>query len=241
MRTIVLVHGLAGSKNHWNSLLPYLNGFNVINFEIPGHGESESLSFDWNSTVAELKTLLPASGPIIYILHSFAASLIPELIKINKKNDSIILVEGLIHLDDATWTKSNAFLDESLFENWVKKFRKGGRVALKYQLVKSHRKSDIDTWSKGFSKVNKSAIKIFSRKFVERLQNKEITTSLKNFKNNIVFIRGESSNLSKSSLKNLIKSNIAIHTISDSGHFPMIDNPKDVYEVIYKVSEGVFK
>lgn len=240
MRTIVLVHGLAGSKHHWNSLLPYLNGFNVINFEIPGHGESESLSFDWNSAVAELKTLLPSSGPIIYILHSFAASLTPELIKISNKNDRIILVEGIIHIDDAKWTQSNAFLDESVFENWVKKFRKGGRVALKYQLVKSHSKSDIDMWSKGFGKVNKSAIKIFSRKFIERLQSKEITTSLKNFKSNIVFIRGESSNLSKSSLKNLMKSNIAIHTVSDSGHFPMMDNPKEVYEVICKVVEDVF-
>ena len=168
MVTVVLVHGLAGSKNHWNSLLPYLNGLNVVNFEIPGHGESKSLNFDWDSTVAELKTLLPTSGPIIYILHSFAASLTPELIKISNKNDRIILAEGIIHLDDAKWTKSHAFLDESFFENWVKKFRKGGRVALKYQLVKSHSKSDIDMWSKGFSKVNKNAIKIFSRKFVGR-------------------------------------------------------------------------
>ena len=239
MVTVVLVHGLAGSKHHWNSLLPYLNGFNVINFEIPGHGESESLSFDWNSAVAELKTLLPSSGPIIYILHSFAASLTPELIKISNKNDRIILAEGIIHLDDAKWTKSHAFLDESFFENWVKKFRKGGRVALKYQLVKSHSKSDIDMWSKGFSKVNKNAIKIFSRKFVGRLQNREITKSLKNFKSNIVFIRGESSNLSKSSLKNLIKSNIAIHTVSDAGHFPMMDNPKEFYEVICNVLESV--
>ena len=95
-------------------------------------------------------------------------------------------------------------------------------------------------WSKGFSKVNKNAIKIFSRKFVGRLQNREITKSLKNFKSNIVFIRGESSNLSKSSLKNLMKSNIAIHTVSDSGHFPMMDNPKEVYEVICKVVEDVF-
>ena len=54
-----------------------------------------------------------------------------------------------------------------------------------------------------------------------------------------MFIRGESSNLSKSSLKNLIKSNIAIHTVSDAGHFPMMDNPKEFYEVICNVLESV--
>ena len=29
-----------------------------------------------------------------------------------------------------------------------------------------------------------------------------------------------------------MKSNIAIHTVSDSGHFPMMDNPKELYEVL---------
>ena len=51
------------------------------------------------------------------------------------------------------------------------------------------------------------------------------------------YLAGE---LNAVSADHLMKSNIAIHTVSDSGHFPMMDNPKEVYEVICKVVEDVF-
>ncbi len=235
MTSVALVHGLAASKHHWHPLLPYLKDVNVVNFEIPGHGESRSLSFDWESTVSKLHTNIPKSDRVIYVLHSFAASFLPEIIKISKKSDRIIIIEGIMHLDDAKWTKSQAFLDEFMFENWVKKFRIGGRVALKFQLIGRHSKPDIDLWSTGFADVNEDAIKIFSKKFVERLKNMEISTSLMNHHNNITFIRGEKSNLSKSCINTIKKYNIPLKIIANSGHFPMLDNPKDVFKVIQSV------
>ena len=235
MVTVALVHGLAASKHHWHPLLPYLNDVNVVNFEIPGHGESRSQDFDWESTVSKLHTNLPKSDRIIYVLHSFAASFLPEIIQTSKKSDRIIIVEGIIHLDDAKWTQSQAFLDELMFENWVKKFRKGGRVALKFQLIEKHTKSDIDLWSTGFAYVSEDAIKIFAKKFVERLKNMEISTSLMNHHNNITFIRGDKSNLSESCINTIKKNNIPLKIINNSGHFPMLDNPKDVYKVIQSV------
>ncbi len=232
MVTVALVHGLAASKHHWHPLLPYLNDVNVVNFEIPGHGESKSLYFDWESTVSKLSTNIPSSDHVVYVLHSFAASFLPEIIKILKKSDKIIIVEGIIHIDDAKWTQSEAFLDEYKFENWVKKFRIGGRVALKFQLIGKHNKSDIDLWSTGFKDVNEDAIKTFSKKFIERLKNKEIVKSLMDANNNITYIRGKKSNLSESCINTLKKYNIPLEIIDNSGHFPMLDNPKDLYKVI---------
>ena len=235
MVTVALVHGLAASKYHWYPLLPYLNDVNVVNFEIPGHGESRSQNFDWESTVSKLYTNLPKSDCIIYVLHSFAASFLPEIIKKIKKNDRIIIVEGIIDLDDAKWTQSQAFLDDFMFEKWVKKFRIGGRVALKFQLIEKHTKSDIDLWSTGFACMNEGAIKIYSKIFVERLKNMEVKTSLMSHHNNITFIRGEKSNLSESCINTIKKCNIPLKIIKNSGHFPMLDNPKDVYNVIQSV------
>ena len=235
MVTVALVHGLAASKYHWYPLLPYLNDVNVFNFEIPGNGESKTQNFDWESTVSKLYTNLPKSDCIIYVLHSFAASFLPEIIKKIKKNDRIIIVEGIIDLDDAKWTQSQAFLDDFMFENWVKKFRIGGRVALKLQLIEKHTKSDIDLWSTGFACMNEGAIKIYSKIFVERLKNMEIKPSLMSHHNNITFIRGEKSNLSESCINTIKKYNIPLKIIKNSGHFPMLDNPKDVYKVIQSV------
>ena len=65
-----------------------------------------------------------------------------------------------------------------MFENWVKKFRLGARVALKLQLVKKHNKSDIELWSTSFADVDANAIKILSVNFVERLKKLEISDSL---------------------------------------------------------------
>lgn len=232
MATILLVHGLAASKQHWQPLLPYLSELNVINFEIPGHGESTSLQFDWENTVLMLHSILPNSDCVIYVLHSFAASFLPELVKIIKKNDKIILLEGIIHIDDAKWTQSAAFRDPILFENWLKKFKLGGRVALKSQLIRSHDKSDIDLWSTGFAEVNGNAIKTYSRKFVERLKNLEILSTLKNHANLISYVKGSKSNLSSSCLNTIRRCHIPLHTIHDSGHFPMLDNPKELYAII---------
>lgn len=236
MVTVALIHGLAASKLHWEPLLPYLNHFNIVNFEIPGHGGSKSLNFfDWESIVSELHKNVSKSDRVIYVLHSFAAALLPEIIKKSKQCDRIIIIEGIIHLDDAKWTKSLTFLDEFTFENWVKKFKFGARVALKLQLVKKHNKSDIDLWSTSFADVDAHAIRILSRNFVERLRKMEISDSLFSHQKNIVFLKGEKSNLSKSCMNILKKSNVELVNIDNSGHFPMLDNPKDVSKVIESV------
>lgn len=235
MVTVLLVHGLAASKKQWQPLIPYLDDVNVINFELPGHGKTNSMQFDWVNTISALHSLLPKLGNIIYVLHSFAASFLPEIAKIAKKNDKIILLEGIIHIDDAKWTQSSAFHNESLYENWLKKFRLGGRVILKSQLIKKHKKSDIDLWSKGFTEVNGNAIKIYSRKLIERLQTFEISSTLEEYSELIIYIRGEKSNLSHSCIETIKQSRIPLYIINESSHFPMLDNPKDLYEIIKKV------
>ena len=233
MVTVALIHGLAASKLHWEPLLPYLNHFNIVNFEIPGHGGSKSLNFfEWESIVSELHKSLSKSDRVIYVLHSFAVCLLPEIIKKSKQYDRIIIIEGIIHLDDAKWTQSQGFLDDFMFENWVKKFRLGARVALKLQLVKKHNKSDIELWSTSFADVDANAIKILSVNFVERLKKLEISDSLFSHQKNIMFLKGEKSNLSKSCMNIIQKSNVELVTIDNSGHFPMLDNPKDVSKVI---------
>ena len=50
--------------------------------------------------------------------------------------------------------------------------------------------------------------------------------------NNITYIRGKKSTLSESCINTIKKYNIPLEIIDNSGHFPMLDNPKDLYKVI---------
>lgn len=237
MVSIVLVHGLAASRAHWEPLLPYLVEYDCLNFELPGHGLSKALDFNWKNTFSTLASLLPSSGSTIFILHSFAASFLPEIIKLTKRTDRIILLEGIIHIDDSRWTQSLPFDNKYLFENWLKRFKMGRRVALKSQLIKKFDKAHIDQWSKGFTEVNGRALKYYSIQLIGRLNSMEIENALNKNRSLISYVRGEKSTISKSCFKIIKKHMIPLYSVNKSGHFPMIDNPESFYIIIKKIIE----
>ena len=239
MITVVLIHGLAASTDQWRPLLQYLEDVNVLNFEFPGHGQSKSINFDWESTVTELRSQLPKSGCVIYVLHSFAASFLPDIVNLTKRTDRIILLEGIVHVDDAKWTHSVPFRDAALFKNWTKKFKLGRKVALKSQLINYHDKSDVDLWSAGFVEVNPNALKTYSINLINRLRASEVLNTLKNNSDILIYIKGSKSKLSKPCLDAIRECNIRLYTITNAAHFPMLDNPKAVYNIVKSIINEV--
>lgn len=39
---VLLLHGFLGSRNQWDVMLPYFHGYDVLQLELPGHGDSPS-------------------------------------------------------------------------------------------------------------------------------------------------------------------------------------------------------
>lgn len=106
--TIILIHGISGSSSAWEKYVDffYKNKFNVLIFDIRGHGKSlksnkkkyyriENLADDLN----ELIKIENIKNPII-ITHSFATFIILEFIKKfpNIKINKLILISPLYDL-----------------------------------------------------------------------------------------------------------------------------------------------
>lgn len=237
MRTIVFIHGLAASKEMWNPLLPYLWDFDIINYELPGHGESAQTRFTWDDVISDLTSILFGKEGIIYVLHSFAAAYLPELIPVLATNDRVVLVEGVIHIDDAHWTKSFDLNAEKMSHRWIENFRSGRQVILRSQLVNKHSKDQIESWSHGYAQVTSDALLFHIGNFVERLKSQDIINSMCGAASSICFVRGEKSKLSKAN-QNIVKSyGIEVYNIQCSAHFPMLDNPLSLSQVIKKIAK----
>ena len=235
MRTIVLIHGLAASKEIWFPLIPYMNNFHIINYELPGHGDSLNLDFDWQAVINELKFKTKYANETIYILHSFAAGYLPELKSLLKMDDKVFLVEGIIHLDDAHWTKSFNLESTSTPAGWLQKFKKGRTIALKIQLINKHSKENIEIWSSGFNKVRLQALLKNIKNFIKRLRKSEISNCLGEIADVITYVKGDNSNISKSSLDMLRNHGIKVYKVRSSAHFPMLDNPRGLSTIIKNV------
>jgi 2-succinyl-6-hydroxy-2,4-cyclohexadiene-1-carboxylate synthase len=73
-RPLILLHGFAGSSESWSALLPSLTAkFDVICFDLPGHGQSEA------PAAAERNAMERVAGDIIQILDAIGVSVVSLL------------------------------------------------------------------------------------------------------------------------------------------------------------------
>jgi len=222
----VLVHGLGLTAEVWSKLTPLI-GSPVIANDLPGHGKSTLAKYNWVElwkAVAE-PIEFHEWGSTTLILHSFAAALLPEIIEAKVMPARIILLEGVLHSPDTHWTKRVAMMDDEQYENWLISFRSVSEIILRCQLKTKHDKRDIENWSQGFNLVHKDALRMISQNLLLRLKLGEIKDALSRAHFPIIYIKGEQSKFDDDSFKILKERKIQTQQISNSGHFPMIDNP----------------
>ena len=137
--TLLLVHGLGVNSNIWEPLVSSL-GDNVIVVDLPGHGRSKVKVFGWQQIWSNLVNILGAKNSVnsILVLHSYAAALLPEIVQSGLKLKKILLLEGILHIDDLGWSKRMEGIEEDIFSQWLSRFRAVSEMSLKSQLVKKH-------------------------------------------------------------------------------------------------------
>jgi pimeloyl-ACP methyl ester carboxylesterase len=231
--SFLLVHGLGLSSNIWSRLVPLLDG-EVIALDLPGHGASNAINYSWSGiwkSISEVNRYREWSQTIL-VLHSFTASLLPEIIKKRVRPCKVVIIEGILNQHDTTWSDVVATLTDSHFDNWLLRFKDVSEMALKSQLVTRQTKSDIQVWSSSFRIVNGDSLRVMARNLKKRLSSDEIEKSLGNLEFPLIYIRGKKSRLSEIGLSFLQERSVSIIEIANSGHFPMIDNPVDLSVII---------
>lgn len=230
----VFVHGLGLKSNIWDPLIEQSKHLSSICINLLGHDEREHETYSFSDIFQNIVKDLEneKERELIFVLHSFAGALLPELVESELNIRKVIFVEGIIHRDDAVWTNDLPTMDDPELEHWVKRFRIVSEMALKSQLYTSQNLGDIKNWASGFRQISGGVLRNFASILTNRLNSDQIEKSLNFAKFPLEYIRGEKSRLSKTGQQFIIYKEIKLIILSNCGHFPMIDNPADMRSIL---------
>jgi len=222
----VLIHGLGLSPTIWSRLAPLLN-VEVILVELPGHGNSKSNDYSWHGIWQVINEAIGGRdwSDIRLVLHSFTACLLYEIWNAGVCPSKIIIIEGILHPDDVSWSNRITNFDDLEYSNWLTRFRSVADITLRSQLISKHDPNQIQYWSNAFKNVNGDALREMAINLKLRLSSKEILDSFSQISSPILYLRGGRSMLGLAGLELLYSNSISIFKVPNSGHFPMLDNP----------------
>jgi pimeloyl-ACP methyl ester carboxylesterase len=224
---LILLHGLGLSRSIWDKLIPLID-CEVIAKDLPGHGNSNIKKYDWESIWHNAINNMSQTeiNKATVVLHSFSAGVLPEIFNYKERPQKIYLLEGIIHPDDATWTKVIANMNVDEYKLWMPRWRSISNMTLKSQLVRSQLSSDVDKWSSGFKLVEEDALYIMSEQLQSRVHSTDLEFYLSSFERNIIYLQGSKSKIGDSGINFAKRCGCKIEEIQDAGHFPMLDNPE---------------
>ena len=201
--------------------------------DLPGHN-NKRVSNSWESFRKEFSAdvgLVEGHSSKL-VLHSFSCLLLPFFDLDKLENCQIYLIEPPISADDEGWTHKPYSLSGASFNDWYSNFISSGFNTLKYQLVNRPSRESMLLASEGFKLVDAMALRvcfdylhkpIFDKKFFDEIVNRCSVKILFGSRTRLVRSREEATLL-----------NAEIFEIASSAHFPMIDNPRGLANVIYK-------
>lgn len=228
--TYVLVHGLGLSANIWSSLIPFLED-EIVAVDLPGHGNSSSNDISWKGI---WRYVMDAAGSVEWsettiVLHSFAACLIPEICSEPIQPKKIVLIEGILQPCDALWSGSIVHLCDDDFRSWLLRFRSVSEMTLKSQLVTKQPKDKLIEWSNAFRIADGDALRSIAINLNERLNSGLIAKTLNPGQANFTYVKSSRSRLC---IDESTFQGVTFCEIENSGHFPMIDNPVGLANIV---------
>lgn len=228
--TYVLVHGLGLSANIWSSLIPFLDD-EIVAADLPGHGNSTSNDFSWKGL---WRSVVDAAGSVEWsettiVLHSFSACLIPEICSESIRPRKIVFIEGILQPSDAVWSGNLTHLYDDDFQNWLLRFRSVSEMTLKSQLVTNQPKDKLIEWSNAFRIADGDALRGIASNMKDRLSSGLITKTFDRGQAHFTYVKGSRSRLC---IDGSTFKGVTFYEIENSGHFPMIDNPAGLANII---------
>lgn len=237
--TLIFFHGLCGNKSHFDKSFSYLKKFGVLTFDLIGFGMNQKKIIIRKSIIKQQaeyvkKTIFNLkSNELVLVFHSLSTVLIPFILKnntIKKKISKLILIEGDIVKEQLNWVNLLSSMNEKKFNIYIKNFKKNSKMVMLSQL--NNQKNYKDTYSYSFKNFNEILLKKFSRECIKIIHKNKVHLYLKNLKmKKLLIISKKNKNLYNKKTQNLFDQ---IKFINNSGHYPMIDNPSQTYNIIKK-------
>ena len=231
---IMFIHGLGCTKESFDNLWDFSNlfkGFSLLTFDLPGFGNSsrpDDFSYTMEDQAGVCKTLLDRIKPdkVHIVAHSMGGVvglLLAE--KIGERTASFINIEGNLISEDC------GPLSRKPISVSFEEFHELEFDELK-SLVRMSRDESSKLWLLWCEKSDSLAYYKTSRSLIECSKSGNLLKIFEKLKVNKAYIYG-----AKNSEMKIID---RLHTIrkipiSYSGHFCMIDNPKEFYSTIAEV------
>jgi len=235
--SIVFIHGLGCSKDSfrdvWN--FPNFERFSILAFDLIGFGSSSkpigfSYSLENHAEVCKLVIGELNLDKIHLVGHSMGGSIVLLLIgKIPEKVVSFINLEGNLIGEDCGVSRRAVSVPYEEFEKSL------------FDQIKQEIKEAKGGSSKLYKWVCKSAPYAFyysSKSLVEWSDSRKLLDSFLKLKINKVYVYGDKN--SRMPVLRLIKDKVRTIPISNSGHFMMLDNPREFYQKLAEIlSDGI--
>ncbi len=203
----------------------------VIAADLPGHGSSISKDISWKGLWRSIKDAMGSVewSETTIVLHSFAASLIPEIYLEPIIPNKIVFIEGVLQPKDAFWSSNIINLCDDDFRTWLLRFRAVSEMTLKSQLVSKQPRDSLIEWSNALKVADGDALRGIARNLSERLNSGLITEILGLNQIHFIYVKGSRSRIC---IDPSIFKSVTVCEVENSGHFPMIDNPSGLAKII---------
>ena len=234
---IIFLHGICGSSAHFNTAFidPSLCNHSLLAIDLPGYGNSSPIS-SWNlDLVGEaIKTAMEhfLDHKPWAVAHSISSSVVIRLIKYLS---GIILLEGNMipqHLDfsdKVLKSKRHEYTKE------YERIQRASSMVLKYQ---TYIKDNIllDYYSTTYALCSADTVWDTANNCSNDIKDLEVIKRLSKLDFPVYCLYGAESNYKKSiSDVKKVFPDMQLHTITNSRHFPMIDNPEETWRIVVNI------
>ncbi len=232
---VICLHGLGCSKENFSSIVEGCNELNIncISLDLPGFGEHACDKHNvtiYNHFFQQLSSKLKFSDELIIILHSISSCFMNEINQyLNYKK--IILLEGNLTIHDSGWSKSIVEMGIKKISVYSNFMRSNYFKIMTNSMLTNLKEKQIQKYFKNGNKFKDNSFYLLAKIGYERTISFEISQFLIEDKNKILYIIG-SREIMKKTLSFLVNSSIEYITLDNCGHYPMIEKPGKIINVI---------
>jgi pimeloyl-ACP methyl ester carboxylesterase len=238
-KVILFLHGLGLNKETGINffLSNELSDYGILIPDLTGHGKtnenSEVLSYKFEIIAVKLIDLLTSLKIENYnlVVHSISSFFIPFLSQL-KSPEHIIFIEGNITIGDGEWSRLLQKMNKRELEKHVKLLNRTSHIVLSKHIITPINSYFMESYAQGFKEVKSNALFELASDAFHIIDSNTLANFILNNVDKILYISGENGTCSLPTRSFLVENKINTIIVNGAGHYPHIDCPKKINEVI---------
>lgn len=238
-KVILFLHGLGLNKETGINffLSNELSDYGILIPDIIGHGKtyenSELLLYKFEIIALKLIDLLTSLKIENYslVIHSISSFFTPFLSQL-KSPEHIIFIEGNITIGDGEWSRLLQKMNKQELEKHALLLSRTSHIVLSKHISTPINSYIMDSYAQGFKEVKSKALFELASDAFHIIESNTLANFINNNVDKILYISGENGTCSLPTKSFLVESKINTVIVNGAGHYPHIDCPKKVTELI---------